>query len=156
VLPIVVEKKPWDQTGTPVWIDYQPYFHVASRLELTGDRVVLFNYLARLEVYPVRFRPIFEPQAQVFHWPPRWEKTVISTIDIDGFEASSGVKVDYILRWGFFNEAPEALRQQAEKATSQFKAVYKSPDGSATLFHRRSGGNSFCIAPNASPSIAGN
>lgn len=152
VLPIVLEKKPWDETGKPVWIDYQPYFHSTSRLELTGDRVVLFNYLARLDVYPIRFRPNFEPQSHIFHWPPRWEKTTISTIDIDGFEASSGVKVDYILQWGFFNEVPEDLRQQTQSATSQFDAVYKSPDGSATLFHRRGGGNNFCTAP----AVAGN
>jgi hypothetical protein len=156
VLPIVLDKKPWDETGKTVWIDYQPFFHAANRLELTGDRVVLFNYLARLDVYPIRFRPNFEPQANLFHWQPLRERTIIDTIDVDGFEKESGTQVDYILQWGFLNNVPEALRLQTQNAVSQFDVVYKSPDGSVTLFHRRTGGNSFCTAPSAAPTVAGN
>jgi len=148
VLPIVSEKNLVDAAGNPVAMRYSPYFQSASRLELTGDRVVLFNFLARLDVYPVRFRPNVEPQLQIFHWKPRQEQTVIETIDVGGFEKASGMQVDYILLWGNLDRMPEGLRQQASQALESsggFGAIYQSSDGRVTLYRRSSGGNSACI-----------
>ena len=74
VLPLVWEKYPVDAAGNPISMKYSPYFQAASRLELTGDRVVLFNFLARLDVYPVHFKPEVEPQEHLFHWRPMQEQ----------------------------------------------------------------------------------
>ena len=149
VLPIVFKSRPDDNTGNPVWMTYGPYFQAASRLELTGDRVVLFNFLARLNVYPVRFRPNIEPQEQIFHWKPRQEQTAIKTIDVEGFERASNIRVDAILLWTSQGEIPEASHQQFANAVAQFNAVYTSSDGSMTLYRRKQGGNSLCtiVAP---------
>jgi hypothetical protein len=149
VLPIVLQLRPLDTAGKPVWLTYEPYFQAASRLELTGDRVVLFNFLARLDAYPVHFRPNIEPQSNIFHWKPRQEETSIKMIDVDGFEKASGMQVDYILLWGDPAEIPEAQSRQVSNAVTPFSVVYKSPTEPVSLYynHQRST-NSLCVVPN--------
>jgi len=62
VLPLVLNDAV--SAGFPT---YNPLFQAANRLELRKDRVVLFNFLARLNVYPIRFIAGVEPQSHLFH-----------------------------------------------------------------------------------------
>ena len=137
VLPVVFQAFLMDRDGNPDWMDYEPFYQSASRLELRDDRVVLFNYLARLAAYPVHFRPGVEPQANIFHWEPEHIPNDVETIDIPGFESSSGMRVDYILLWGVLGQAtirlclPRYITQ-----TRSFESIYKSADNNVELFRR--------------------
>jgi hypothetical protein len=149
VLPITFDSGPVGIYKQREWMLYEPFFESASRLELSEDRVVLFNYLARLDAYPVHFQPSTEPQRLIFHWKPQQPDVWIDQIDIPEFETSSGILVDYILLWGNLNNARPGMPDQVQKALSGFEAIYRSSDGLVVLYKRQGGGNGFCIAPPA-------
>jgi hypothetical protein len=155
VLPIVLESGPVGVHQQREWMQYEPYFESASRLELTGDRVVLFNYLARLDAYPVHFQPSAEPQRLVFHWKTQEQNIWIDKVDIPGFEKSSGIAVDYILLWGSYASARPGMPNQIHNALTDFRAIYTSPDGLVVLYKRKDGGNNFCIAPTGTAHMSG-
>ena len=144
VLPIVLSSKPLDKDGRSLVMSYNPYFQVASRLELTDDRVALFNYQARSDVYPVLFQAGHDTQDLIFHWVPMQESTAIRTIDIERFEASSGMPVDYILQWGPLSAAAPELRQHVLRTEQGAERVYEAPDGRVALFRRATGRRSRC------------
>jgi hypothetical protein len=156
VLPIVLEFKPVGIYEEPEWMLYDPFYESASRLELTKDRVVLFNYLARLDAYPVHFRPSMEPQSLIFHWKPQQIPMWIERVDIPQFEKSSGIPVDYILRWGGFQSARPGMPGQVQNAIADFRPIYTSPDGLVMLYKRKDGGNNSCVDPTAAASMSGN
>ena len=147
VLPIVAESKPVGNGKLREWMFYEPFYQSASRLELTGDRVVLFNYLARLDAYPVHFQPSMEPQEHIFHWKAHQSEILIEKVDLPEFEKSSGISVDYILLWGSLKSAQPGMPDQVQQALFDFSVIYKSPDGLVMLYKRQSGGNGFCVAP---------
>lgn len=146
VLPLVLESHLVDKQKIPDWMDYQPYFQSASRLELTGDRVVLFNYLARLTPYPVHFRPEMEPQANLFHWKPQQIDNTVEKVDLHGYEKGSGLKVDYILLWGTPPRRTPAMQREIREALTSYNLIYESTDSWVTLYQRQSGLNSVCQA----------
>jgi hypothetical protein len=146
VLPLVLESRPVGIYKQREWMQYEPFYQSASRLELTGDRVVLFNYLARLDAYPVHFHPSMEPQRLIFHWKPQQSEVWIEKVDIPEFEKSSGIPVDYILLWGSFKSARPGMTPQVQAALSGFSAVYKSDDGLVMLYKRQSGDKDLCMA----------
>jgi hypothetical protein len=146
LLPIMTRYRPVDSHDFLIWMSYQPLFQAASRLELTGDRVVLFNYLARLDAYPVHFRPGVEPQEHLFLWPPQNFETTVEKIDVPGFEKSSGLSVDYIMLWGDPHWRPEPVQQQIANALNGFSPIYKAPDSETVLYERVRGRNSVCEA----------
>ena len=146
VLPIVPQSRPIGNYRQQEWMQYEPYFESASRLELTGDRVVLFNYLARLDAYPVHFQQSVEPQANIFRWKPLERSVQIKYVDINNFERDSGLRVDYILLWGEPEKKQPILEQQVRSAITNFGVIYKSPDGRVTLYERQNGLNGMCLA----------
>jgi len=107
----------------------------------------LFNYLARLDAYPVHFQPSMEPQEHIFHWKPHQSEILIEKVDLPEFEKSSGISVDYILLWGSLKSAQPGMPDQVQQALFDFSVIYKSPDGLVMLYKRQSGGNGFCVAP---------
>jgi hypothetical protein len=137
VLPLILNTVPLDRNGRPLAMRYHPFYQVASLLELRDDRVVLFNYLLRLEVYPVRFRSAADPQRHIFHWRDYQVESDISTIDIAGFEKSAKVAVDYILVRGRDDDRP-AARAAMQKAIAGTRVVHVSPDGHYRLYRRPS------------------
>jgi hypothetical protein len=147
VLPITFDSGPLSIYKQREFMLYEPFFESASRLELSEDRVVLFNYLARLDAYPVHFQPSAEPQRLIFHWKPQQPDVWIDQVDIPEFEKSSGIFVDYILLWGNINNARPGMSGQVQNALSGFAPIYKSSDGFVMLYKRQGGGNSLCIAP---------
>lgn len=144
VLPLVVENKPVDAGGNEIWLSYGPYSQVASRLESRGDRVVLFNYLARLAVYPVRFKSDVEPQSLIFGWTPHQEEFVIEGFDIPRFEQTSGLHVDYVMLIGKAASAPRTLQDQLSELASAARHVYESASPAVTLYERSPGAGSRC------------
>jgi hypothetical protein len=100
VLPIIFDPRVLAANGNGVEIGYQPFYHIASSLELNKDRVVLFNFLARLTVYPVSFTKGMDPQELIFHWPPDTRETSITTADIRKYEHNTGIRIDYVLLRG--------------------------------------------------------
>jgi hypothetical protein len=152
VLPLVLSLKPLDERDRPIDIAYDPFLHVGTRLEYSGDRVSLFNYQARTPLYPVRFQERHDTQDLIFHWRPMQRSVGIRTVDIERFEASSGMPVDYILQWGPLSAAAPELRLQVVQAEQGAERVYESPDRRVTLFRRRTAGRSRCAGP---PSAGG-
>ena len=146
VLPIVLQSDPVGIYDEEEWMLYEPFYESASRLEVTGDRVVLFNYLARLDAYPVHFRPSMEPQRLIFHWKPEQPDVWIDRVDIPEFEKNAGVPVDYVLVWGSFKNARPGMSPQIRNALSDFNMIYKSADGLVMLYKRRDGGKDLCLA----------
>lgn len=145
VLPIIFQSFLLDRYGNPDFMDYEPFFQAASRFELHDDRVVLFNYLARLPAYPVHFRPGIEPQANIFHWEPEHIPNNVEEIDIPDFEAGSGMRVDYILLRGDLGKRPPGMRLQVQSATRQFVSIYKSGDNGVELYRRQGDHNPSCV-----------
>ena len=80
---------------------HHPMFHAAARLQSRADRPVLFSYLARLQVYPARFRPTADPQRLLYGWAEGQRDTRITQLDLEGYRRASGVPVDVVLLWGF-------------------------------------------------------
>lgn len=108
VLPIIPHPR---QVGARVInTDYEPLFQAVTRVEQHQDRVALFNFLARLDVYPVTYRPGSDPQQLIFHWRQGQTDTAIETADIAAFEQSAGAKVDYLLVQGDAAALPAGLR----------------------------------------------
>jgi hypothetical protein len=89
---------------------YTPLSHVATRAEQHGDRVALYNYLARLGVYPISSRPGLDPQQLIFHWAPDYLGGQIETADPASFERVTGITVDYVLVQGDPTGIPPGLR----------------------------------------------
>jgi hypothetical protein len=145
VLPIVVEPNLVDKNSFYDWMDYEPFYQSASRLELHDDRVVLFNYLARLAPYPVHFRPNVEPQENIFLWKPQQTENDVEKVDIPGFEAKSSMRVDYILLWGNPERRAPDVRLQVQNAISQFDLIYKSANGNVKLYRRHGNHNASCL-----------
>ncbi len=87
--------------GNTARLFHHPMFHAAARLQLREDRPVLFSYLARLQVYPVRFRPTADPQRLLYGWAEGQRDTRIDRLDLEGYRRASGVPVDVVLLWGF-------------------------------------------------------
>lgn len=146
VLPIVPQSRPVNRFSGQDWIQYEPFFESASRLELTGDRVVLFNYLARLPAYPVHFQPSMEPQEKIFRWKPMERDVQIKYVDIPGFEQSSGLRVDYVLLWGHTDHRQPMLAQQIQNAIQPYREIYRSADSRVILYQRKGELNDYCDA----------
>lgn len=144
VLPLVLSLKPLDGRDRPVDLGYNPYVHVATRLEYAHDRVSLYNYQARTALYPVRFRDGHDTQNLIFHWAAMRRTLGIDTVDIERFEASAGMPIDYILQWGPLSAAAPKLEGQVLKAERGARKVYESPDGRVVLFRRPAHAHSRC------------
>jgi hypothetical protein len=110
---------------------YHPMFHIASRFELRDDRPVLFSYVARLPIYPVRYRSDADPQRLLYGWLPGQRDTRVYKIDIAGYAAASGIPVDYVLLWDF--PKPDISGPYHDIRTAVTAANYR-------LVHRSSGG----------------
>lgn len=147
VLPVVLESKPVEANQEQAWMQYQPFFQATSRLELHGDRVVLFNYLARLSAYPVHFRPEVEPQKNLFRWEPERHKVNVEKVDLSHYESISGMRVDYILLWGNVNKSTAEIQEQVKNGIANFDVNYKSADGRVTLYRRRNASPDQCVPP---------
>ncbi|KQX01549.1 hypothetical protein ASC94_02730 [Massilia sp. Root418] len=136
VLPLVLDEAGAWADGMASPPKYHPFFQAATRLELGGDRVVLFNYLARLKVYPVQFRPGKDTQALLFHWLPQQQAMAVERVDIAGYEQVSGQAVDYVLQWGPLTSATATLRAEVRRATAGYVPVYAAPGAAVTLYRR--------------------
>lgn len=134
VLPLVLNDAV--SAGFPT---YNPLFQAANRLELRNDRVVLFNFLARLNVYPIRFISSVEPQSHLFHWAPQRHEVSIETVDIAGFERASGLHVDYLLVSGAVESQPQPLRGEIENAVAEAVPIYSAPVSQMKLYRRPGG-----------------
>lgn len=127
-------------------INYNPFQHVISRLEYHDDRVVLFNFLARLNVYPVHFREGRDPQEKLFGWRAQQQDAAVTTVDIARFEKNAGLNVDYILQWGTVEAAPAKLQSDMPEIMQGSRLVYRSLDGQVRLFMRAPDGRSRCTS----------
>jgi len=116
-------------------IIHQPLLHIASRFELRLDRPVLYSYLARLTVYPVRYRAGMSPTRALFGWGPQSRTTSIAALDIPRFEAASGLRVDYVLLWDVAHG--DRLR---EGLSGAYGLVHRSRSGRLELYRRQASG----------------
>jgi hypothetical protein len=126
---------------------YHPLFHIANRFELRSDRPVLFSYGARLPIYPVRFRLQVNPHRLLYGWEAGQSDTHVYHIDPIGFEAATGMPVDYILLWDM--PAPNEASPFSAIRPSVFRAgyhlTYRSSGGRMELFQRPGPGG--CAKP---------
>ena len=136
VLPLVLDDGGAWADGMALPPKYRPFYHAASRLELRRDRVALFNYLARLQVYPVHFTPGRDTQALLFHWLPQQQATGVARVDIAGYERASGQAVDYVLQWGALSSAAAPLRAEVQRALAGYLPAYTAADGRVRLYRR--------------------
>ncbi len=117
---------------------YHPLFHLASRLENRADRAVLFSYVARLPIYPVRFRPDADPQRLLYGWTQGQSDTHVLTIDPVRYEAASGIPVDFILLWDMpdadGNTASGGIRHSV--MADGYRLVHRSRGGRMELYRR--------------------
>jgi hypothetical protein len=135
VAPVVFGYK-LDQQNTARLV-HHPLFHIASRFELKDDRVVLFNYLARLPIYAVRFRTGTDPQQLIYHWMPGQSDTAIYRVDIGNFENATGIPIDYVLIWGPPGPEQMALWQEVHgNELGDYKLVHRSGSGRLELYRR--------------------
>lgn len=128
-----------DNSDKPVVAHYQPFFQGASRLQYEGDRVVMFSYNARLDVYPVKFREEMDPHPTLYSWGDDSKKMDIYYLNIEWFERASGHRLDYIVTFGRPVEEPFIMLAglvQERIAEFSFKKVYASPSGRVVLYER--------------------
>jgi hypothetical protein len=117
---------------------YHPLFHLANRFELRSDRPVLFSYVARLPVYPVRFRPNADPQLLLYGWKPSQRDTRVYHIDTAGYETASGIPVDYVMLWDFPAPDQPGPYQDMRSVIVQghYELVHRSSGGRMELYRR--------------------
>lgn len=139
VLPIVLDRGPLGADGLEVDLKYQPYFQLFSRLETRDDRVVLFNFLARLDLYAIRYAANADPHETLFGWRRDRQATRIETVDVDRYERASGLHVDYVLVIGRLDGRGEALRAGIAKAIAGAQPILRDGDGRIVLYRRFSG-----------------
>ena len=113
---------------------YHPLFHLASRLENRGDRVALFSYVARLPMYPARFRADADSQRLLYGWDKGQRDTRVRAIDIPRYEAASGVPVDYVLLWDVPDEPGPYAAIRAHVA--RYRLVLRTSGGRGELYRR--------------------
>jgi hypothetical protein len=118
-------------------ITHQPLLHLANRMEFGGDRAVLYNYVARLAVYPVRFRAEADPMRHLFGWPAGHRDLRVLSLAPEAFAASSGISLDYVLAWDV-PPAGHAGAFEAVRATlaSGFEPIHTGAGGRLELFRR--------------------
>jgi hypothetical protein len=109
---------------------HHPAFHLAQRLQWRDDRPVLFSYNARLPLYPARFRPEADPHIHMFRWQPAQGDTLVRTLDIQAWEAASGLTADYVLLWDLPPDSPPA------RALAGYTRIHHSADGRLELYRR--------------------
>ena len=117
---------------------YHPLFHLANRLESGGDRVVLFSYVARLPMYPARFRADADPQRLLFGWEKGQRDTRVREIDIPRFEAATGIPVDYVLLWDVPEGPGPYARIRAHVA--RYELAMRTSGGRGELYRRPGSG----------------
>lgn len=128
-----------DHSDKPIVAHYQPFFQGASRLQYDGDRVVLFNYNARLDVYPVKLREEMDPHPTLYSWGDDSKKMDVYYLNIEWFERASGHRLDYIVTFGRPVEEPFIMLSKLVQERIQefsFKKVYASPGGRVVLYER--------------------
>ena len=113
-------------------IIHQPLLHIANRFELHLDRPVLYNYLVRLTVYPVRYRAGMSPTLALFGWEPQSRMTSIAALDVPRFESASGLRVDYMLLWdvGIGDRRRDVL-------SGLYELAHRSTSGRLELYRRQ-------------------
>ena len=119
---------------------HHPLFQLSTRIGLSGDRPVLFNYLARLAVYPVRFRDGADPHALLYGWQPMQSATLVQQIDVPAYEQSGLLTVDFVL----LHDVPArpvdgAYRTLRQRLQADFRPVARN-DASGLERLGRSGG----------------
>jgi hypothetical protein len=126
---------------------YHPLFHIANRFELRGDRPVLFSYGARLPIYPVRFVPGVDPHRLLFGWEPGQSDTHVYKIDPIGYEAATGIPVDYILLWDMPGPDEASLFSAIRPSVlgAGYQLVYRSSGRRMELYQRPGPGG--CAKP---------
>jgi hypothetical protein len=114
---------------------WQPLLHLASRIELSGDRPVLYSYIARLDVYPARYRDTADPMRHLYGWPPGHRDLAVQDLRPAAYAASSGIAVDYVLLWDVPAEGGgfDAVRQALAEG---FERVPVAADGRLELYRR--------------------
>ncbi len=117
---------------------YHPLFHLANRLESRGDRVVLFSYVARLPMYPARFRADADPQRLLFGWEKGQRDTRVRQIDIPGFEAATGIPVDYVFLWDV-PQGPGPYARIRERV-ARYELAMRTSGGRGELYRRPGAG----------------
>ena len=127
---------------------HHPLFHAANRFQLRNGRPVLASYVARLPVYPARFRPEADPHRLLFGWQPYQRDTRVYSVDIPGFETAAGVTVDYVLLWDIpaAEKAGPYAALRATMAAAGYVPFYRSSGGRMEAY-RRPGPGSCGAAP---------
>ncbi|WP_283148578.1 hypothetical protein [Silvimonas soli] len=144
VLPVLESSVSYDQNGVRYPWNYDPLFQATNRLELSQDRVVLFNFLARLKVYPVHFRPGYDTQDLIFHWQPGQPQVAIQRLDVPRFEQQTGLPVDYVVIWGKPTDTDAVAPQDLARALNNATLIYESPDKLTRLYQRVSQKQGMC------------
>ena len=130
IVPLITEPR---NVGTrQLKITYEPLFQIATRAEHSGDRVVLFNYLARLGPYPTQYRAGMDPHGPLFGWLPEQRSSAIRVLDIGRYETTTGRSVDYVFVQG---ERLDRIVLPPD-FTEQFVEVAASPWAGMRLFRR--------------------
>ncbi|GGP26339.1 hypothetical protein [Silvimonas amylolytica] len=146
VLPVIESSTQFDQKGIPNPVGYEPLFQATNRLELDRDRVVLFNFLARLSVYPIQFRPGHDTQELLYHWEPQQTAVNVQRLDVGRFEQKTGIPVDYVLVWGQPRENDPVSPQDTQRVLNNASLVYQSVDQQVRLYRRNQDMPTMCTS----------
>ena len=127
---------------------HHPAFHLAHRMQWHGDRPVLFSYAARLAIYPARFRPGLDPQLLLYGWEPLQGDTMVRALDVQRWEETTGIQVDYVLLWDVLPDAAPGPHQGLRSAVlTKYGLVHRSADGRLELYRRGGSGTGACALP---------
>lgn len=123
-----------------------PIFNMTNRLELSQDRPVLFKYLARLAVYPVRFKAGADPHGLLYGWAPLQHDPHVYELHLDRYEKASGIPVSYVLLADIPSDAVGRYAAIRREVSARYTPVYKSHLLGLEL-HRRNDTLDVCAAP---------
>lgn len=123
---------------------HQPLLHLASRIELAGDRAALYSYLARLPIYPARYRAAADPMRHLYGWPPGHRDLAVRRLEVEAYAAASGIAVDFVLLWDLPRQGPEAEPIRRVLAAG-YRPVPLAADPRLELYRRA--GSEGCAAP---------
>ncbi len=116
------------RSALPQELQFEPLFHVSTRIEHLKDRVSLLNFLAPLAVYPVSYRPGMSPLKSLY--PSMAHELDTGMINIPAFERVSGLRVDYVVTLG----PAAALRPGLWPDQRNYRLVASSSRGTFHLY----------------------
>jgi hypothetical protein len=108
------------------------YSHFSNYLGYEKDVIILENYEASSDLFPVVWEKGYEPfghMGDIVRVPP--------CADIDNYISKTGIQIDYIVQWKYTPSQDSCAAQLQAELAAGYEEKFRSANGNAVLFERK-------------------